>query len=36
MRPCHHSAAPVAAFLMLIYSVELIVKQIAALRGNRE
>jgi TRAP-type C4-dicarboxylate transport system permease small subunit len=31
-----YSAAPVAAFLMLIYSVELIVKQIAALRGKQE
>jgi TRAP-type C4-dicarboxylate transport system permease small subunit len=31
-----YSAAPVAAFLMLIYSLELIVKQIAALRGKQE
>ena len=31
-----YSAAPVAAFLMLIYSVELIVKQIAALGGKQE
>ena len=31
-----YSAAPVAAFLMLLYSVELIVKQIAALRGKNE
>jgi TRAP-type C4-dicarboxylate transport system permease small subunit len=31
-----YSAAPVAAFLMLVYSVELIVKQIAALRGKQE
>jgi len=31
-----YSAAPVAAFLMLLYSVELIVKQIAALGGKKE
>ena len=31
-----YSAAPVAAFLMLIYSVELIVRQIAVLRGKQE
>ena len=31
-----YSAAPVAAFLMLVYSLELIVKQIAALRGKQE
>jgi TRAP-type transport system small permease protein len=31
-----YSAAPVAAFLMLIYSVELSVKQIAALKGKRK
>jgi TRAP-type C4-dicarboxylate transport system permease small subunit len=31
-----YSAAPVAAFLMLLYSVELIFKQIAALRGKQE
>jgi TRAP-type C4-dicarboxylate transport system permease small subunit len=31
-----YSAAPVAAFLMLIYSVELIIKQITALRGKQK
>jgi TRAP-type C4-dicarboxylate transport system permease small subunit len=31
-----YSAAPVAAFLMLIFSLELIVRQIAAFRGREE